>query len=248
MPKRGICAHRGANETHPENTLAAFEEALRLGAQMIEFDVRMTKDHKLIVIHDASVDRTTNGTGLVADLTWAVIKKLDAGSWKSKKFKGEKIPLLKNLLASFPKNVWLNVHLKGDEELGKAVATIIITKNRAHQVIIACTKESAIGVRKIDPKIRICTMERKESRKAYIKETVRENFSTIQLLKKRDDSSFASNITQLKKHGVRINYYYSNTAKEGTALFNMGVDFILTDRLETMLQAAESVGVKRLRL
>lgn len=246
MPKKGICAHRGANETHPENTIAAFEEAVRLGAQMVEFDVRMTKDNRLVVIHDASVDRTTNGTGSVADLTWAEIKKLDAGSWKAKEFKGEKISLLKTVLASFPKNVWLNVHLKGDEKLGKAVATVIMSENRAHQVIIACAKESAIGVRKVDSHIRICNMERKRNRKNYVKKTIKGEFSTLQFIKKRDDSSFANDIIKLRKHGIRINYHFSNTAEEGIELFDMGVDFILTNQLETMLQAAETAGIPRL--
>ena len=91
MPIKGLCAHRGANETHPENTLAAFKEAIRLGAHMIEFDVRMTKDKKLVIMHDKTVDRTTNGSGAVSDLTLNEIKKLDAGSWKDKKFAGEKV-------------------------------------------------------------------------------------------------------------------------------------------------------------
>lgn len=245
MPIRGICAHRGANETHPENTLTAFEEAVRLGAQMIELDVRMTKDNKLIVIHDETVDRTTNGTGHVSDLTWRKIRKLDAGKWKSKKFEGEKIPLFKKILAVFPKNIWLNVHIKGDEKLGEAVAAIIMSKKRTHQVIMACSKKSALGVRKMDQQTRLCNMERKESRTAYIKETIEGEFSTIQLIKIRSDNSFGNDITRLRKHGIRINYFFSNTAEEGIELFDMGVDFILTDRLETMLQAAETVGIRR---
>ena len=63
MPERGICAHRGANSTHPENTLPAFEEAIRLGAHMIELDVRQTKDGHLVLMHDATIDETTNGKG-----------------------------------------------------------------------------------------------------------------------------------------------------------------------------------------
>jgi hypothetical protein len=67
LPRNGVCAHRGASKTHPENTLSAFKEAIRFGAQMIEFDVRMTKDSTLIVIHDDSLGRTTNGFGKIAD-------------------------------------------------------------------------------------------------------------------------------------------------------------------------------------
>ena len=83
LPQRGICAHRGANNTHPENTIAAFKEAIRLGVHMIEFDVQMSKDGELVVIHDKSVDRTTNGQGKVSDLSLIELKHLDAGSWKN---------------------------------------------------------------------------------------------------------------------------------------------------------------------
>jgi glycerophosphoryl diester phosphodiesterase len=245
LPKKGICAHRGANETHPENTIAAFEEAIRLGAQMIEFDVRMTKDNKLIIMHDRSVDRTTNGIGLVEELTWKKIKKLDAGQWKSEIFKGEKVPLFKDAIEVFPKNIWLNIHLKGDEELGKAVANVLLTKKRVHQGIIACNKEAAAGVKKAGPNIKICNMERQDERSTYVSETIKENFSTLQLLKKRNDDSLQNDIYELKKHHIRINYYFSNTADETIELFEMGVDFILTDRLSEMLEVAETIGIKR---
>lgn len=245
MPKRGICAHRGANETRPENTIAAFEEAIRLGAQMIEFDIRMTKDNKLIIIHDRSVDRTTNGTGLVEELTWNKIKKLDAGQWKSEKFKGEKVPLFKDALDVFPKNIWLNIHLKGDEELGMAVAQVLLDKRRAHQGIIACNKVCAAGVKKVDPNLKICNMERQGDREAYISETIKGNYTTLQLLKKRDDGSLQNDILELKKHQIRINYYFSNTAEEAIELFELGVDFILTDRLSELLDAAETLGIER---
>jgi len=245
LPERGICAHRGANETHPENTIAAFEEAVRLGTQMVEFDVRMTKDNKLIIMHDNSVDRTTNGTGLVEELTWNEIKILDAGEWKSKNFKGEKVPLFDEALDVFPKNIWLNIHLKGNEELGRAVAEVLLSKKREHQGIIACNNESARGVKKIDQNIMICNMERQTNRKEYIDETIRGNFSTLQLLKKRNDATLKNDILELKKNQIRINYYFSNTVEEGIELFDLGVDFILTDRLSEMLDAAESIGIKR---
>ena len=74
MPSRGICAHRGASDTHPENTLAAFREAIRLGAHMIEFDVALTKDDQLVLMHDSTLDRTTNGKGPVSGFTLNELK------------------------------------------------------------------------------------------------------------------------------------------------------------------------------
>lgn len=116
LPGKGLCAHRGAMGTHPENTLVAFREAIKAGAHMIEFDVQLTKDNKLVVIHDGTVDRTTNGTGQVSELPFDEIRNLDAGSWKSPEFAGEKIPTLDETLSVMPYNIWLNVHIKGEKD------------------------------------------------------------------------------------------------------------------------------------
>ena len=78
-----IFAHRGASGNFPENTIAAFKEAARLPVFGVEFDVHMTADGELVVIHDESIDRTSNGTGYVKDMSLAELKKYDFGSWFS---------------------------------------------------------------------------------------------------------------------------------------------------------------------
>ena len=137
MPDRGICAHRGAMDTHPENTIAAFREAVHLGAHMIEFDVRMTLDGHLVILHDQTVDRTTNGKGKISELTLEEGKQLDAGSWKSEEFRDEKIPTFKEALAVMPENIWLNVHIKGGKSLGEKVARVITDEEQMHQAFLA---------------------------------------------------------------------------------------------------------------
>ena len=112
-----IFAHRGSKGTHPENTLASFKEAVRVGSDGIELDVHLTKDGHLVVIHDETVDRTTNGTGEIRNLTLAEIKELDAGSWVNATFAGEKIPTLEEvllLLKGLGFNGQLNIELKTD--------------------------------------------------------------------------------------------------------------------------------------
>lgn len=94
MPSAGICSHRGENRTHPENTLAAFRESIRVGAHQIEWDIYLTDSGDLVVIHDPTVDRTTDGTGDIRKMPLSEIKQLDAGSWKSPRFAGERIPTL----------------------------------------------------------------------------------------------------------------------------------------------------------
>lgn len=237
LPQKGICAHRGANETHPENTLAAFAEAIRLGAQMIEFDVQMTKDNQLVIMHDEKVNRTTNGRGRVGNLSLRKIKKLDAGKWKSIKFKGERVPTLKEALDIMPKNIWLNIHLKGDERLGAATAEAVILSNKIHQAVIACNNEAAKGVRQVNPNIMMCNMERLSSRTEYINGTIENGFAFLQLRSSRDDENMVKDLKKLKENGVSINYFHSEEKGRVTELLDTGVNFILTDHLSKMLEA-----------
>lgn len=93
-----IMAHRGSSGTHPENTLPAFAEAVRVGADGIELDVHVSKDQQLIVMHDEDVARTTNGKGLIREMTLAELKELNAGTWFDKSFSATKIPTLQEVL------------------------------------------------------------------------------------------------------------------------------------------------------
>ncbi|MBV6644416.1 MAG: hypothetical protein KI790_03150 [Cyclobacteriaceae bacterium] len=93
-----IIAHKGASGLAPENTMASFELALDMGVDMIELDVRHTSDEEIIVFHDQTVERTTNGKGDVHDFTLEQIKQLDAGSWFDSRFSEERIPTLKEVL------------------------------------------------------------------------------------------------------------------------------------------------------
>ncbi len=104
-------AHRGASAHAPENTLAAFELAARQAAPAIEFDVKLTSDRQVIIIHDQTLNRTTNGAGPVARHSLAALRELDAGSWFSADFRDEKIPLLSEVFEAVGKKVLMNVEL-----------------------------------------------------------------------------------------------------------------------------------------
>lgn len=107
-----VLAHRGASKIAPENTAIAFKKAFQIGADGIEFDVQMTKDKKLVVIHDERVDRTTNGIGYIKDLTLKEIKQLDAGSYFSPEFIGEKILTLEEALEMTSSFKLINIEIK----------------------------------------------------------------------------------------------------------------------------------------
>ncbi|RED66367.1 glycerophosphodiester phosphodiesterase family protein [Cohnella lupini] len=125
-----VAGHRGYKSEYPENTILAFEKALELGVDMIEFDLRLSKDGFVVIIHDETVNRTTNGTGEVSSFSLAELKQLDAGGWFNERFAGLPIPTLEELcelLERYP-HVLLNVEIKpsihSEEVADKAVALL----------------------------------------------------------------------------------------------------------------------------
>ena len=242
LPQRGICAHRGANNTHPENTIAAFKEAIRLGVHMIEFDVQMSRDSVLVIMHDKTVDRTTNGHGNLSDLTLGELKHLDAGSWKNSIFKDERIPTLQETLEMMPTNIWLNIHTKDNNDIGREVARLIVKNKRIHQAVVACKPGTAAAIHQVDQRIKICNMERLENSNQYVTDTIKLKTDFIQL-KERSDPFLTDLIKQLKENGIRINYFGTNSADKLKRLFAAGVDFPLVDDVNNMMQAANKFGI-----
>lgn len=113
IPVPEIEAHRGSSCDCPENTMAAFRRAVEVGAPSIELDIHECRDGELVVMHDPSVDRTTDGKGAIADLTLGALRRLDCGRWRGEAFAGERVPTLEEVLAFVaPRNVRLNVEVK----------------------------------------------------------------------------------------------------------------------------------------
>jgi len=108
-----VIAHRGASSYAPENTLAAFDLALEMGATHIELDVHTTRDGHLVVIHDDAVDRTTNGSGAVSETTLADLRTLDAGAWFDARFAGQRIPTLGEIFERYTGRTHVHVEIKG---------------------------------------------------------------------------------------------------------------------------------------
>ncbi|MFP4698545.1 MAG: glycerophosphodiester phosphodiesterase [Eubacteriales bacterium] len=107
-----VQAHRGYSGLYPENTMISFEKAIEAGADIIELDVHISKDKEVFVIHDETFDRTTDGSGYIGEKTRSQIKKLDAGSWFSDRFKGEKVPTLVESLDLIKGNALTNIEIK----------------------------------------------------------------------------------------------------------------------------------------
>lgn len=148
-------AHRGASGHAPENTLAAFKKAVALGAAFIETDLQLSRDARLVAIHDSTVNRTTNGQGAVHDLTLADLRKLDAGSWFGSEFAGERIPTLEEILEFAKKNdAVFYLELKQQGSWGGEHALIGALRESgeiARVVVISFDATVIADLRKIEP-------------------------------------------------------------------------------------------------
>ncbi len=132
--KIALIAHRAGRGIMPENTLAAIRNAIKIGADYVELDIRATKDGKLVIMHDRNVDRTTNGHGNVRDLDFATIRSLDAGEKFNAKFAGEKVPTFDEVLALCHNKVHIYVDHK--EAPTEQVLAAIKKHGMEKQVII----------------------------------------------------------------------------------------------------------------
>jgi glycerophosphoryl diester phosphodiesterase len=155
-----LCGHRGACVHAPENTLAGFARATELGAELLELDVRLTRDGALAIIHDENVDRTTNGTGRVADLSWDEIRALDAGIRFGAAFSGERVPSLGEVLDWARGRAYLAVEVKEPAPLHPGVleriAATIVEAGMADQVTMHhCEQPDISVVHRVDPSIQI---------------------------------------------------------------------------------------------
>jgi glycerophosphoryl diester phosphodiesterase len=153
-------AHRGALLEAPENTLPAFERACALGADLIEFDVRQTGDGQLVVIHDASLDRTTDGRGAVSDQAAAAIRRLDAGGWFGPAFAGTPVPTLAEALACLHGRGYACVELKQEPaarlpDLVAPVAAALVAAGMVeHTLVLAYDHPALLALKARLPTVR----------------------------------------------------------------------------------------------
>jgi len=135
-----LIGHRGACGRAPENTMFSFQRALEFGVDAVELDVHMTADQQVVVIHDFNLERTTDGTGYVRDLTLAELKELDAGSWYADAHRGLRIPTLAEVLAWAHDRVWLLIEIKSERitypGIERAVAELLRQYDMVDQVLV----------------------------------------------------------------------------------------------------------------
>jgi glycerophosphoryl diester phosphodiesterase len=148
-----VIAHRGYSGRAPENTLVAFREALELGVDAIECDVRRTLDGEIVLLHDATVDRTTDGSGEVAEMRFDDLRALDAGSWKHERYTGERVPTLSEAIAAIGSRATFIIEIK-QTGIEDHVVELIRQEGAVHDVLIfAFDHAVAKRVRELEPRI-----------------------------------------------------------------------------------------------
>lgn len=149
-----VIAHRGASSSAPENTLSAFKKAIDIGATMIELDVRKTKDEELVVIHNSTLNKTSNGKGLVSSYRLDELKKFDMGGWFKPEFKGEKLPTLKEVLDLCKDKILLDIEIKSFN-IEEKIIKLINEAGMGSKVIITSFIYNILKkIKKIDNKIK----------------------------------------------------------------------------------------------
>ncbi|MHA6259583.1 glycerophosphodiester phosphodiesterase [Sporosarcina sp. CAU 1771] len=231
-----IYAHRGSSGTHPENTLAAFKEAARLPVYGVEFDVHMTKDGELVIIHDESINRTSNGKGYVKDMTFAELRKFDYGKWFSSDFEGEMIPTLEEVFAVFAStNHHLNIELKSDifpyEGMAKKVVDLVYTHGLQDRVVISSFDHETVQlVKQLAPNIETGAlfMEVLVSPTAYIRK-IPANALHLCL-----PAALRKSAKEAIEEGIPVRVFTVNEEKYADLLLQAGIHAIFTDYPEKM--------------
>jgi len=227
-------AHRGASSLAPENTLAAFMKAVELGCEWIEIDVQLSLDKVPMVIHDRTVDRCSNGTGAIANLTLSNLKQLDAGQWFEQAFAEERIPTLAETLYLAKNNgLKVNIELKLYPQddlhmLCEKVNEVIIEANcTSSQLLFSSFNSEALKVmQRLQPQIRrgqlwdkipTDALSRLKEINAY---SVHCNYRFLTELQAQ----------QLKKSDYQLYCYTPNQPELVQQHWHWGVDMMITDK------------------
>jgi len=230
-----ITGHKGAAGLEPENTIRSFKKALELNVDFIEFDVRMTKDKKLIIMHDSKVDRTTNGKGYVKDLTLEKVRELDAGN-------GEKVPTFEEIINLLkdgkPKMI---IEIKEPQTLGKIMKIMRKNKLENKVVIVSLWHDILKRVKEIEPKIKTCApiVGKPINPVSMVKDAKADKIALY--------SAFIDKkiVKECHKNGIEITAWGADEFSEIDRMIKLGVDTISSNFLDRLISRLGRLEIKR---
>jgi glycerophosphoryl diester phosphodiesterase len=237
-----VWGHRGARAYAPMNTIPSFELALKQGADGVELDTHLTKDGQLIVLHDFTVDSTTNGKGLAKDMTLKEIKALDAGSSFSTEYAGTQIPTLDEVFEAIGKKTFINVEIKSESQetdgVERAVAVCIARHNLMSSVIISSFNPLALRrFRAMQPEVPIGYLYSPD----YNFSEAMEGFPH-EARHPQDQMIDAAYMNWAKSHNYRVNTWTVNDPIRAVTLRDLGVDAIITDKPDVIIEAVRGTN------
>ena len=226
-------AHRGGALLAPENTLAAFQNAVDFDADYFELDVKISSDDSLMIMHDVTVDRTTNGTGNIAELTYAELRALDAGSWFGAEFAEEKIPTLfeaLNLAASSENNIGVVVELKSTDPRVPRLVTEMIQKFgfQSRAIVSSFSLSRLAEVKSIDSSIPVMFF-------AAVSSAVIDQVAEIGGDWVGGNSATEDLVDYAHAKGIQVNIFSLNAIRPMLRLIDLGVDALSTDDLNVLV-------------
>jgi glycerophosphoryl diester phosphodiesterase len=259
-----VIAHQGGELLAPSNTLTAFQQAVDLGVDVLEFDIHITKDGQLVTIHDPTVDRTTNGTGNVHDLTLDEIQKLDAGyhfedldGELSYRGKGAYIPSLEEVFQTFP-TMKMVIEIKDDNpaqrvpEISEKLWSLIQKYQKEDQVVVASFDQQIINQFKEVSKGKVALSAGEDEirkfiifKKLFLANLYRPNADVFQIPTKESIFNLASPsiMKEANRRNVNIQYWTIDDKETMRSLVEDGADGIITNRPDLMLEVLAEMGL-----
>jgi glycerophosphoryl diester phosphodiesterase len=236
-PYPRIVAHRGGGKLAPENTLAAIDVGARYGHTMIEFDAKLSQDGQIFLLHDDNLERTSNGWGVAGKLTWNELLNVDAGSWFSREFKGEPLPLLSEVADRCRQHdMMANIEIKPTTGTGPLTGKLVALAARELWADMTPPLLSSFEIDALEAALEAAPelprgLLLDEWRDDWQALTTRLGCVSIHLNHKLLDEV---RVNQLKAAGLHILVYTVNKPQRAAELLSWGVDCICTDAIEVI--------------
>jgi glycerophosphoryl diester phosphodiesterase len=241
-----VIAHRGASAYYPENTIASFTGAIKLGAGMVELDVQLTADGEVVVFHDEKINRCTNGRGRVVEYSLPALKKFDAGSWFHKKFQGEKIPLLAEVLSVCKNEIAVNIEVKTEAVADHITGGIeekclqIVEKSgmRGHIVFSSFDPRALIHLQQIDSSLPTAVLFEKKCYGSHLPSDII-NFLGAGAFNCSSKELNSKWLADLQFKNIPFNVYTINSEKKMKQLLAAGAGGIFTNCPDILIRVLE---------
>lgn len=237
-----VIAHRGFSGIAPENTLIALRKAIEAGADMVEVDVGLTRDGQVVLLHDETLERTTDGKGLLSEATFDEVRSLDAGSWFDSAYTGEPVPTLGEALDLVRGRILINIEIKGEavsdqveDGIADKVLRAVRERDMLDQVVLSSFEPEALRqARRLDTEVRTASLYNDDLHGGQTPIEVMEAVGAdgFNLSKRRVDAEI---IALCHRHNRPVAVYTVNKPRTMRRLIDLGVDAFFTDHPDRLM-------------